>query len=101
MGRARALAGGPSLLLNTLVPLQMAFCPLDAPESSLLADQEDSLPKLCTAWGLRSHLNGMKERLSKLQAPGHPARLLKELRARGPRRRGMPGGVAHLPPGSA
>ncbi|XP_005892371.1 CHD1 helical C-terminal domain containing protein 1 [Bos mutus] len=73
---------------NQTTKFLMAFCPLNAPESSLLADQEDSLPKLCTAWGLRSHLNGMKERLSKLQAPGHPARLLKELRARGPRRRG-------------
>ncbi|XP_061246222.1 CHD1 helical C-terminal domain containing protein 1 [Bos javanicus] len=73
---------------NQTTKFLMAFCPLDAPESSLLADQEDSLPKLCTAWGLRSHLNGMKERLSKLQAPGHPARLLKELRARGPCRRG-------------
>ena len=30
---------GPCLL-NTLVPLQVAFCPLDAPESSLLANQE-------------------------------------------------------------
>ncbi|XDA80290.1 hypothetical protein R6Z07F_010265 [Ovis aries] len=73
---------------NQTAKFLVAFCPLDAPESSLLADQEDSLPKLCTAWGLRSHLSGMKERLSKLQAPGHPACLLKELRARGPRRRG-------------
>ncbi|KAI4532999.1 hypothetical protein MG293_016018 [Ovis ammon polii] len=74
---------------NQTAKFLVAFCPLDAPESSLLADQEDSLPKLCTAWGLRSHLSGMKERLSKLQAPGHPACLLKELRARGPRRKGF------------
>ncbi|OWK15082.1 hypothetical protein Celaphus_00000660 [Cervus elaphus hippelaphus] len=67
---------------------QVTFCPLDAPESSLLADQEDSLPKLCTAWGLHSDLSGMKERLSKLQAPGHPACLLEEPRARGPFGRG-------------
>ena len=90
---------GPCLL-NTLVPLQVAFCPLDAPESSLLADQEDSLPKLCTAWGLHSDLSGMKERLSKLQAPGHPACLLEEPRASGPCGRGMPGGAAHLLPGA-
>ncbi|KAG5203787.1 hypothetical protein JEQ12_003370 [Ovis aries] len=79
---------------NQTAKFLVAFCPLDAPESSLLADQEDSLPKLCTAWGLRSHLSGMKERLSKLQAPGHPACLLKELRARGPRRRDPPGPVS-------
>ncbi|XP_040100090.1 uncharacterized protein C17orf64 homolog [Oryx dammah] len=73
---------------NQTAKFLVAFYPLDAPESSLLADQEDSLPKLCTAWGLRSHLSGMKERLSKLQAPGHPACLLKELRARDPHRKG-------------
>ncbi|XP_072796377.1 CHD1 helical C-terminal domain containing protein 1 isoform X1 [Vicugna pacos] len=47
----------------------VAFCPLDTLESSLLADQEDSLPKLCTAWGLHSRISSMKERLSKMQAP--------------------------------
>ncbi|XP_037349600.1 CHD1 helical C-terminal domain containing protein 1 [Talpa occidentalis] len=49
----------------------VAFCPLDTRESSLLAEQEDSLPKLCSAWGLRGNISGMKERLSKMQAPGH------------------------------
>nr|KAF6415111.1 hypothetical protein HJG59_001733 [Molossus molossus] len=39
-----------------------AFCPLDTPESSLLADQEDGLPKLCSAWGLHGNISGMKER---------------------------------------
>ncbi|XP_060996944.1 CHD1 helical C-terminal domain containing protein 1 [Dama dama] len=73
---------------NQTAKFLVAFCPLDAPESSLLADQEDSLPKLCTAWGLHSDLSGMKERLSKLQAPGHPACLLEEPRARGPFGRG-------------
>lgn len=61
-----------------MCPLQVAFCPLDAPESSLLADQEDSLPKLCSAWGLHSNISGMKERLSKMQAPGPEASLLGE-----------------------
>ncbi|EPY86535.1 hypothetical protein CB1_000306011 [Camelus ferus] len=53
----------------------VAFCPMDTLESSLLADQEDSLPKLCTAWGLHSRISSMKERLSKMQAPmrGHAA----------------------------
>ncbi|KAM9746888.1 CHD1 helical C-terminal domain containing protein 1 [Dama dama] len=74
---------------NQTAKFLVAFCPLDAPESSLLADQEDSLPKLCTAWGLHSDLSGMKERLSKLQAPGHPACLLEEPRARGPFGRGL------------
>ncbi|KAF4012048.1 hypothetical protein G4228_004149 [Cervus hanglu yarkandensis] len=73
---------------NQTAKFLVTFCPLDAPESSLLADQEDSLPKLCTAWGLHSDLSGMKERLSKLQAPGHPACLLEEPRARGPFGRG-------------
>ncbi|KAB0357108.1 hypothetical protein FD754_001264, partial [Muntiacus muntjak] len=75
---------------NQTAKFLVAFCPLDAPESSLLADQEDSLPKLCTAWGLHSDLSGMKERLSKLQAPGHPAWLLEELRTRGPCGKGKP-----------
>lgn len=48
----------------------VAFCASDAPERSLLADQEDSLPKLCDAWGLRGNISGVKERLSKMQAPG-------------------------------
>lgn len=72
---------GPPLLhtlLNITRPLQVAFCPLDTPESSLLADQEDSLPKLCSAWGLHSNISGMKERLSKMQAPGPEASLLGE-----------------------
>ncbi|XP_016060245.1 PREDICTED: uncharacterized protein C17orf64 homolog [Miniopterus natalensis] len=66
-----------------------AFCPLDAPESSLLADQEDSLPKLCSAWGLHSDISGMKERLSKMQAPSSEASLLAE-----------PGSGAHVRRGS-
>ncbi|MBW04040.1 Uncharacterized protein C17orf64, partial [Eschrichtius robustus] len=78
---------GPSLLLNTVAPLQVAFYPLDIPESSLLANKEDSLPKLCTAWGLHSHLSGMKERLSKVHALGHQVSLLGELRPRGHSRR--------------
>ena len=57
-------------------PLQVAFCPLDTLESSLLANQEDSLPKLCSAWGLHGNISGMKERLSKMQAPGREASLL-------------------------
>ncbi|CAI9162572.1 unnamed protein product [Rangifer tarandus platyrhynchus] len=73
---------------NQTAKFLVAFCPLDAPESSLLADQEDSLPKLCTAWGLHSDLSGMKERLSKLQAPGHQACLLEEPRASDPCGRG-------------
>ncbi|KAB0366925.1 hypothetical protein FD755_020249, partial [Muntiacus reevesi] len=73
---------------NQTAKFLVAFCPLDAPESSLLANKEDSLPKLCTAWGLHSDLSGMKERLSKLQAPGHQACLLEEPRARGPCGRG-------------
>uniref|UniRef100_A0A8D2B6F3 CHD1 helical C-terminal domain containing 1 n=1 Tax=Sciurus vulgaris TaxID=55149 RepID=A0A8D2B6F3_SCIVU len=56
----------------------VAFCPLDAPERSLLTDQEDSLPKLCNAWGLHSNISGMKERLSKMQAPGREAPVLGE-----------------------
>uniref|UniRef100_A0A8C2VXU4 CHD1 helical C-terminal domain containing 1 n=2 Tax=Chinchilla lanigera TaxID=34839 RepID=A0A8C2VXU4_CHILA len=32
--------------------------------------QEDSLPKLCDAWGLRGNLRGMRERLSRMQASG-------------------------------
>uniref|UniRef100_A0A8C6D4J0 CHD1 helical C-terminal domain containing 1 n=1 Tax=Moschus moschiferus TaxID=68415 RepID=A0A8C6D4J0_MOSMO len=73
---------------NQTAKFLVAFCSLETPESSLLANQEDSLPKLCTAWGLHHHLSGMKERLSKLQAPGHPACLLEEPRARDPCGRG-------------
>lgn len=82
---------GPSLLhtlLNTMSPLQAAFCPLDAPESCLLADQEDNLPKLCSAWGLHGNISGMKERLSKMQAPSGEASLLAEPRSRVHVRRG-------------
>ncbi|XP_008147725.1 CHD1 helical C-terminal domain containing protein 1 [Eptesicus fuscus] len=65
-----------------------AFCPLDAPESCLLADQEDNLPKLCSAWGLHGNISGMKERLSKMQAPSGEASLLAEPRSRVHVRRG-------------
>ncbi|XP_057572914.1 CHD1 helical C-terminal domain containing protein 1 [Hippopotamus amphibius kiboko] len=73
---------------NQTAKFLVAFCPLDTPVSSLLADQEDSLPKLCTAWGLHSHLSGMKERLSKMQAPGRQASLLGDPRAGDHGRRG-------------
>ncbi|KAG8520219.1 putative protein C17orf64, partial [Galemys pyrenaicus] len=67
---------------NQTAKFLVAFCPLDARESSLLADQEDSLPKLCSAWGLRGNITGMKERLSKMQAPGrHETSLLGEPRS--------------------
>ncbi|XP_004747293.1 CHD1 helical C-terminal domain containing protein 1 isoform X1 [Mustela lutreola] len=72
----------------------VAFCPLDAPESSLLADQEDSLPKLCSAWGLHSNISGMKERLSKMQAPGPEASLLGEPTSGA---QGGPGSLRKLP----
>ncbi|XP_004707426.1 uncharacterized protein C17orf64 homolog [Echinops telfairi] len=58
---------------------QVAFCPFDALEGSLLANQEDCLPKLCTAWGLHSNIMGMKERLSKMQSPARKLALLGEL----------------------
>ncbi|XP_004685077.1 PREDICTED: uncharacterized protein C17orf64 homolog [Condylura cristata] len=57
---------------NQRAKFLVAFCPLDAQEGSLLVDQEDSLPKLCSAWGLRDNISGMKERLSQMQAPGLP-----------------------------
>ncbi|XP_046279185.1 CHD1 helical C-terminal domain containing protein 1 [Marmota monax] len=63
---------------NQPAKFPVAFCPLDAPERSLLADQEDSLPKLCNAWGLHSNISGMKERLSKMQALGREAPVLGE-----------------------
>ncbi|XP_024897374.1 uncharacterized protein C17orf64 homolog [Pteropus alecto] len=67
---------------NQNTKLLVAFCPLGTPESSLLADQEDSLPKLCSAWGLHGNISGMKERLSKMQAPGCEASLSGEQRSR-------------------
>ncbi|XP_049717291.1 CHD1 helical C-terminal domain containing protein 1 [Elephas maximus indicus] len=77
---------------NQTAKFLVAFCPLDAPEGSLLANQEDSLPKLCDAWGLHSNISGMKERLSRMQAPGREASLLGEPRSwvhvrRGPLRK--------------
>ncbi|VFV39806.1 Hypothetical predicted protein [Lynx pardinus] len=66
---------------NQTAKFLVAFCPLDTPESSLLANQEDSLPKLCSAWGLHGNISGMKERLSKMQAPGREASLLGEPRS--------------------
>ncbi|XP_019492153.1 PREDICTED: uncharacterized protein C17orf64 homolog [Hipposideros armiger] len=63
---------------NQKAKFLVASPPLDTPESSLLADQKDSLPKLCSAWGLHSNISGMKERLSKMQAPGCEASLLEE-----------------------
>ncbi|XP_006154518.1 uncharacterized protein C17orf64 homolog [Tupaia chinensis] len=63
---------------NQTAKFLVAFCPLDASERSLLADQEDSLPKLCSAWGLHGNISGMKERLSRMQAPGRETSLLGE-----------------------
>uniref|UniRef100_A0A8C5V0J4 CHD1 helical C-terminal domain containing 1 n=3 Tax=Microcebus murinus TaxID=30608 RepID=A0A8C5V0J4_MICMU len=63
---------------NQTAKFLAAFSPLDTPESSSLAGQEDSLPKLCNAWGLHSNLSGMQERLSKMQPPGEEASLLEE-----------------------
>ncbi|XP_051013766.1 CHD1 helical C-terminal domain containing protein 1 [Acomys russatus] len=63
---------------NQTAKFLVAFCPLDAPERSLLANQEDSLPRLCSAWGLHGNISGMKERLSKMQAPGQEAVMLEE-----------------------
>ncbi|XP_023372400.1 uncharacterized protein C17orf64 homolog [Otolemur garnettii] len=54
----------------------VAFSPSATPDRSLLAGREDSLPKLCNAWGLHSDISGMKERLSKMQTPGQEASLL-------------------------
>ncbi|XP_008047079.1 uncharacterized protein C17orf64 homolog [Carlito syrichta] len=64
----------------------VAFCPSDAPQRSSLLDQEDSLPKLCKAWGLHG-ISGMKERLSKMQARGQEATLLGEPQSLGHARR--------------
>nr|XP_048302607.1 uncharacterized protein C17orf64 homolog [Myodes glareolus] len=66
---------------NQTAKFLVAFCPLDAPERSLLASQEDSLPRLCSAWGLHGNLSGMKERLSKMQAPGQVSGLLDDSRS--------------------
>nr|XP_045013973.1 uncharacterized protein C17orf64 homolog [Jaculus jaculus] len=66
---------------NQTAKFLVAFCPLDAPERSLLTNQEDSLPRLCSAWGLHGNISGMKERLSKMQAPGQEAAMLKEPRS--------------------
>ncbi|XP_073735349.1 CHD1 helical C-terminal domain containing protein 1 isoform X1 [Callorhinus ursinus] len=66
----------------------VTFCPLDTLESSLLADREDSLPKLCSAWGLHNNISCMKERLSKMQVPGREASLLGEPPPRGLGRKG-------------
>uniref|UniRef100_A0A8C0ZPV5 Chromodomain-helicase-DNA-binding protein 1-like C-terminal domain-containing protein n=1 Tax=Castor canadensis TaxID=51338 RepID=A0A8C0ZPV5_CASCN len=63
---------------NQTAEFLVAFCPLDSSERSLLADLEDSLPKLCNAWGLHSNISGMKERLSKMQDPGREAAMLGE-----------------------
>ncbi|XP_012504093.1 PREDICTED: uncharacterized protein C17orf64 homolog [Propithecus coquereli] len=63
---------------NQTAKFLAAFSPLDTPDSSLLAGQEDSLPKLCNAWGLHSDLSGVKQRLSKMQPPGQEASLLEE-----------------------
>ncbi|XP_035156615.1 CHD1 helical C-terminal domain containing protein 1 isoform X2 [Callithrix jacchus] len=56
----------------------VALYPSDAPERSSLAVQEDSLPKLCDAWGLRGDISSMKERLSKMQAPAQGSSLTGE-----------------------
>ncbi|XP_008578122.1 PREDICTED: uncharacterized protein C17orf64 homolog [Galeopterus variegatus] len=66
---------------NQTAKFLVAFCPLDTPERSSLADQEDSLPKLCSAWGLHSNISGVTERLSKMQAPDREASLLREPRS--------------------
>ena len=58
--------------------MQADFCPSDAPESSSLAHWEDSLLKLCSAWGLHGNLSRLKQRLSKVQAPGGEASRLGE-----------------------
>ncbi|KAL4686938.1 hypothetical protein H8959_019066 [Pygathrix nigripes] len=66
---------------NQLAKFLVAFCASAAPERSLLADQEDSLPKLCDAWGLHANISGVKERLSKMQAPGQGSPLPREPRS--------------------
>lgn len=81
--------------------LQVAFRPRDAPESSLLAHQEDCLPKLCSAWGLHGNISGMKERLSKMQASGLEASLLGEPRSQAPVMKGNALPCGSLPGGGA
>ncbi|XP_006534404.1 CHD1 helical C-terminal domain containing protein 1 isoform X3 [Mus musculus] len=66
---------------NQTAKFLAALCPLDAPERSLLANQEDCLPRLCSAWGLHGNISGMKERLSKMQAPGQEVVMLEEPRS--------------------
>uniref|UniRef100_G1SX58 CHD1 helical C-terminal domain containing 1 n=1 Tax=Oryctolagus cuniculus TaxID=9986 RepID=G1SX58_RABIT len=73
---------------NQAAKFQVAFRPFDAPERSLLATREDSLPKLCSAWGLHGNVSGMKERLSRMQAPGREAALPAEPPAQPRARRG-------------
>ncbi|XP_031210161.1 uncharacterized protein C17orf64 homolog isoform X3 [Mastomys coucha] len=63
---------------NQTAKFLVALCPWDAPERSLLANQEDSLPRLCSAWGLHGNISGMKERLSRMHAPGQEAVMLEE-----------------------
>ncbi|KAM6163632.1 CHD1 helical C-terminal domain containing protein 1 [Rhynchocyon petersi] len=75
---------------NQPAKLLVAFCPLAVPEACLLVDQEESLPKICSAWGLHHNISGMKERLSKIQDPGPEAALLGELRSQLCIRRGFP-----------
>ncbi|XP_063106969.1 CHD1 helical C-terminal domain containing protein 1 isoform X2 [Cavia porcellus] len=57
---------------------QAVFREEDPQKSTLLAQQEDSLPKLCNAWGLNGNLRGMQERLSKMQASGWEVSLPRE-----------------------
>ncbi|XP_008840861.1 uncharacterized protein C17orf64 homolog [Nannospalax galili] len=66
---------------NQMAKFLVTFCPFDAPEGSLLANQEDSLPRLCSAWGLHGNISCMKERLSKMKAPGQEVAMLEELRS--------------------
>nr|BAB24934.1 unnamed protein product [Mus musculus] len=66
---------------NQTAKFLAALCPLDAPERSLLANQEDCLPRLCSAWGLHGNISGMKERLSKMQAPGQEVVMMEEPRS--------------------
>ncbi|KAH0513847.1 hypothetical protein LTLLF_138495 [Microtus ochrogaster] len=89
---------------NQTARFLVAFCPLDAPERSLLASQEDSLPRLCSAWGLHGNIRGMKERLSKMQAPCRESGLLVEPRSsnylRGAFTAKLPTAKAVIPRGS-
>ncbi|KAM5273448.1 CHD1 helical C-terminal domain containing protein 1 [Ctenodactylus gundi] len=63
---------------NQAAKFLVAFCSSDARERPLLANQEASLPELCSVWGLRSNIQGMKERLSKVQVPDREASTLWE-----------------------